>query len=1007
MQFKKSKVIAFMLILIMVFSFIPNKLSLAETGNVPAKESNSTQTDELEINEVSETVETNDEITESFSTPDSSSQSVEKTDESSQSAEEVDESSQSAEEVDESSQSGEKVDEPSQLGEEVGESSESATMTSESSESGKTTDQSSEKMAKSQIQADDIVEEKNADQTNQDDPSVEQKNAVQAMGEAPKANPDKITATLIVEGSKILETKADQDNAHEEWYKSTETIAPNTTIVDFVNDTLENAEIEIDLVMFGNWLHSIEVSGKPINISGETNGPSSSWMWYVKPQDATDYEMVSSLEPKEDVDPKDDPAYVKADDTVKLKFINDPRYPFNITEQNPETPIELKDDTDVVGWTGYRGDKQNKTPVRKVSEIPEPTRELIWETVVEEKNEWGFPATISDLLNINGKTYYAAGDKLFCLNSEGQLVNTLKLDGSIEFFSRLIYSNGLIIVPLEGGAVQAIDADGMFSRWTASSIDQMEKWVPGEKPEDDWTREYYKVQNLGTPFVVGEIVYVPITAIQGLDTAGGILRAINLKTGKTEWQYQDYEAGYYWGGATEVGGYLIIGNDSGTLRALDKNGESQATHSVGGQIRSTIVADGNNLYFTTKDGRFHSIVFDPATKEFSNHQTVQFAVGGTSTPTIYEGKAYVGGVGGDGGWEAPGVFAVINLADMKIEFKTEDISGEVKSAPLILCDDSGKTYVYFTGNSPQGLLYVYHAGKVEIAYLPTLDQANYTMATPIVDQDGNIFYTTDAGVVISLKSEKLDINYELHINTDGKPQAISSITLKEIDEIGLLKHSLLKIIDNTQNISALYGDIITAKIGNADYFTFHTIFEGDITGDPWVQLDLEIDQESMPLAEDEEYKLYKLVGNSLQEIELNQAGSINNHNNFNVAPQGRTMMIAPVFLTKLAGQLLPANQSNLNNLISFRQKLKDNNTYLLTTVKVKISDPLKTEPSATQSGLDKPKSDAKVDSKQDIKQISKTGERNLILPSALLMVVVISLLLIRKKKTHEDGSCDV
>ena len=50
---------------------------------------------------------------------------------------------------------------------------------------------------------------------------------------------------------------------------------------------------------------------------------------------------------------------------------------------------------------------------------------------------------------------------------------------------------------------------------------------------------------------------------------------------------------------------------------------------------------------------------------------------------------------------------------MKIEFKTEDISGEVKSAPLILCDDSGKTYVYFTGNSPQGLLYVYHAEKLK------------------------------------------------------------------------------------------------------------------------------------------------------------------------------------------------------------------------------------------------------------------------------------------------------
>ncbi|HHT24775.1 MAG TPA: PQQ-binding-like beta-propeller repeat protein [Clostridiaceae bacterium] len=986
MQFKKSKILAFVLMLIMVFSFIPNNPSLAETENVPAGESGSTQT------EASETGISNNLI-----------ESAEMSDESSQSVEVGEEFSQSADQTSESSESVSKPDSFSQSGEEIDEYSESVDMADESSESGKATAQSSEETGNQPIQTDNIDAENNADQTIQADPLVEN-NAVQAMNEAPQANPDEIKATLIVEGSKILETKADHDNAHEEWYKTTETIAPNTTIVDFVNDTLENAEIEIGLVMFGNWLHSIEVSDKPINISGETNGPSSSWMWYVKAKDAADdadYEMASSLipNPEKYPDPKDDPAYVKAGDTIKLKFINDPRYPFNVPEQKPEAPLELKDDKDVVGWTGYRGDKQNKTPAREVAEIAQPTRELTWESVIEEKNEWGFPATISDLLNINGKTYYAAGDKLFCLNAEGQLIKTLKLAGSIEYFSRLTYSNGLIIVPLEGGAVQAIDADLMVSIWTVASIDKMEKWVPGENPEDDWTREFYKVQNLGTPFVVGDIVYVPITAIKGLDTAGGILRAINLKTGETEWQYQDDEAGYYWSGATEIGGYLIIGNDSGTLQVFDKQYAAnkiynpKETYLVGGQIRSTIVADGNNLYFTTKDGRFHSIVFDPATQTFSNHQAVQFAIAGTSTPTIYKGKAYVGGVGGDGGWGAPGVFAVINLADMKIEFKTEDLTGEVKSAPLILYDDSGEPYVYFTGNSDQGLLYVYHAGKVEIAYIPTADQANYTLATPIVDQNGNIFYTTDAGVIISLKSGSLTINYELQLNTEGKPQAISNINLTEIDQIGLLKHSLLKIKENT-----LYDDVITAALGDSNYFTFQTVFEGDLTGDPWVQLDLEINQELMPLAEDEEYKLYKLVGNSLQEVELNQAGSINNHNNFNIAPQGRTMMISPIFLTKLAGQLLPANQPKLSNLISFRQKLKDDSTYILTSAKVKVSDPIATDPSVTDPT---DKDLKKVASNPDVKQISKTGEQSLMLPSALLLVAVMSLLFIRKKKTYD------
>ena len=63
-----------------------------------------------------------------------------------------------------------------------------------------------------------------------------------------------------------------------------------------------------------------EISGYEANTTGKTNGSASSWMWYVKHQDSQDFVSVSTL------DRKDEAAYLNDGDTLKLKFINDPRY---------------------------------------------------------------------------------------------------------------------------------------------------------------------------------------------------------------------------------------------------------------------------------------------------------------------------------------------------------------------------------------------------------------------------------------------------------------------------------------------------------------------------------------------------------------------------------------------------------------------------------------------------------------------------------------------------------
>ena len=829
-----------------------------------------------------------------------------------------------------------------------------------------------------------------------------------------------ISASLIVEGSKILETQEDKfkDN-HEIWFNSGKLeITQGTSIIEFVDSTVKSSDkyVSMDLNTTSGWLTSIEFENYPMNKTGETNGTASSWMWYVKAKGADDFIMVPTL------DIGDAEAYIKDGDIIKLKFINDPRYPYNVAPQKPEQPIELKDD-DVVGWTGFRGDAQNKTPVREVETIPEIIREQIWDSINTNINEWGYPSTISDLLSINDKVYYATEKKLIRLNEQGEIDAEVDLAGSIEFFSRLTYSNGMIIIPVQGGGVQAIDPFTMTSLWVVGSIDSIEKWEQDDT--DEWVQNFYPVQSLGTPLVDNGIVYVPITAPKFPDTAGGVIRAIDMSTGEEIWRYNNLmEAGFYWGGATKIGDYLIIGDDSGILHAIstiDRENKGYGFDTYGSKIRSTMVSQDDMLYFTTTDGTFHSIKFNPDSgSKFSDHKSVKFAGASTSTPTIYNGKAYVGGQGGAGGWGAPGAFAVIDLASMAVEYSSEDIIGEVKSAPLVLHDTNG-VYAYFTGNSEQGLLYVYHAGKVELAYRPSHDQAQYTTATPIVDQNGNIYYTTDAAVIALRSRIDSQLNeFELKVIS-----SIGDATFELADDPELLKHSSLHITDATNGIKLLYGEDIEKELGKIDYAAFRTKFEGQAEENPSITIKLIVDQEYLPLTENQEYKLYKLVGSQLIEVGLNNPS----------AKTGRVMSIMPMLLSQLNNQLFQTSAAN--RTISFNQLLKDNSTYVLAATNVvaptpeEPTDPEKpvepeqpTDP-VTTTEPDKPEQEAsqpaggqvteketvqaKADTAQtsttstsQVQQLARTGEQILIIPGIVSIMVAVVLILVKKISRYSE-----
>lgn len=832
-----------------------------------------------------------------------------------------------------------------------------------------------------------------------DQPITQELTILGEKGAPPAGYSDTVQASLVIEGSKLLQSKADHATAHEVWFEKTLVVPRDTALVDFVDQTLrqESALLSLQMDVATGWLTSIEMTGYPANTTGQTNGSSSSWMWYIKHSGDADFSMVESLART------DDAAYLKDGDILKLKFINDPRYPSDVQTVTPAQPVTLKESASESDWTGFRGDAENKTPGRAVTQTPVITRGLNWGHQNTNINQWGFPTSISDLLSINGKTFYATDKQLIKLNSAGEPEATLDLAGSIEYFARMAYDKGVLVIPIQGGGVQAVDPETMTVLWVTGSLDSMEKWSEKDDGSGMWEQNFYNLQSLGTTYIdpVENMAYVPLTAIgSGGSTEGGILRAIDLATGEERWSYKNYSAGYYWSGVTAVGDYLLIGNDQGIIEVLDTAGNKVTTSlPFSSSIRSTLVQAEDKIVFTTNDGVFHSVKFDAATATFSEYRSLQFAAASTSTPTVHQGKAYVGGIGGDGNWGSPGVFAVIDLATLSIEYKNEEVQGEVKSSPLVLFAKDGNVFAYFTGNAPEGLLYVYHDQSVDVAYKPTAEQAQYTTATPIADANGNVYYSTDAAVISLLNVEEELGDYTLEYAVDPK---IGSIKTEFKETPQLSSHARFMLTDVTENIRLLYDDEIQKQIGDVKYVSFRSSFSGALENQPAMLIELALNQDYLPLASNERYVLYKLEGNTLVQVSTEQVA----------ASQLRPIGIAAAIYANalpLAQAIFPGSAVDAST-IRFTQKLNHTVTYVLATVSVPLG--IETEPNRNpeegstktiQPTAEQPVSEQTATrEKQPVNAVARTGEEQDYTLLATIIILAFALSTVYKKRKIQE-----
>ncbi len=580
---------------------------------------------------------------------------------------------------------------------------------------------------------------------------------LKVLGES-GADPDEgfVRGTFQVIGSSPIKEAADHASAHREWYTESFRVPAGTSLMELTEQLLNRPEEGFYLKAPYGFLESITVPGMGTNTYQITNGVGSSWLWYYL--DGEGNRQVGEVMAGSYI--------LQANDVVIWEFMNDPTYPYGVAQESPEEPIDLVETPD--HWTNF-GKDSNNNALYETDAITVPAKEASWHTQVGEKDEWGTSYN-SDLLVIGDTIFVANANKLYKLDKAGHILETTDLRTSIGYFARLAYANGMVVVPLQGGALQAVNAQNMQTQWVADTQKYVtwEPVVPGDF-SGEWQPVYFDVQNNSSTLIADGYVYSATMASIDPNTTGGLLRSVNMATGQTRWM-RDIPGGFYWSGAVKSGNALLIAGEDGLLLAIDEaTGKDITSLNINEKVRSTLVKQGDLFYFTDLAGHFYQVAYDATLGRFGTLQKVKFSTRSTSTPAIYDGKAYVGSSSG---------FHVIDLATMTV-LATYETQGPVQATPLVVArpadsgsgaagsevagsevagsDVSGSTgqvFVYFTENASKGRVLVYDGKEVSTAFQPPADAQNYTTSSVVIGQDGTLYYTNDSGVLFGLVSTK-------------------------------------------------------------------------------------------------------------------------------------------------------------------------------------------------------------------------------------------------------------
>ncbi len=424
-------------------------------------------------------------------------------------------------------------------------------------------------------------------------------------------------------------------------------------------------------------------------------------------------------------------------------------------------------------WPGY-------TSADKVTDAPVPTKdaEAKWVSELKGSNEWS--KGISDPLLVGDYLYVAVGSKLLKKNVDtGETVAESPLAAKIDSTSRMVYTGGVILVPLSSGRLQALTVDALATVWVN---DELPAGPDGAQ------------QSLASITVRDGFAYFGTASASWSDSSDGYLLCVRISDGKVMWQHKNENSkGYYWAGLAFSGNYGVIADDSGTVSTVDsETGKTVASLKIAERVRTTVLVDGSIAYVVSADGVLHklSVGTDGTLSELGK---VTFGCSSTSTPVLANGKIVVGGASTESfmdGYTNKNTYHYGQLAVIDAETLAVDYSickadgsyirqgtsggGDVKSQPVVSVQN-GETYVYFTSNNNPGGIYRYRIGddEAELLYTPAAGDQQYCMASISVGSDGSLYYVNDSGKLFAVKGNgQRVIRYTVTFDANGKDAAM-------------------------------------------------------------------------------------------------------------------------------------------------------------------------------------------------------------------------------------------
>ena len=479
--------------------------------------------------------------------------------------------------------------------------------------------------------------------------------------------------------------------------------------------------------------------------------------------------------------------YLKNGDCVEFRYVkgDGTQKPSAAPTTNPEAEHPDVD----TAWNGFTNGGSGSatdalTPTTK-TDMPSWALNLL----TEEQQKAGASVSASDPIVANGKVYLVTGASVWggktwnaVLNeidsATGSVVRSLELGSSMDSTCRPVVAQGIILIPLSGGYLQAVSAKTFETLWYS----------------DAFTK-----QNLSSLTVDGDYVYInTLDYWSGNDVQNGTVKRINIRTGAVAGSASVDDGGYYWSGGLMVNGYYVVGGDFGQVRVYSAD-LSKLVGSIklaGGNIRSALTVHDGYVYAVTRDdGTLHKLTIG-SDGSITEAGKVQFAAYSTSTPVFSGEYAFICGATANN-WKAKGLLSIVDLSDMSVKqiakADGEELGFESKSTPLVSTHD-GETYVYFTlngakGNWPNyttgGGVYMYKLGDVEATevFVPGSGYANYCMASVVCDQFGNLYYTNDSGHLFCVKSQAHRVKFDAKggASVDSQTPASGSTVTKPAD----------------------------------------------------------------------------------------------------------------------------------------------------------------------------------------------------------------------------------